>query len=177
MKLHVIKYFAIFIIFSICLCSENASKSQSTFNMQNHLAMVMKMKAKTRSMLENLYLSANRVELKNFNNFEKTNGESRSLRSKLLRTKRKTNSKLHVHTHFHSSSHSAHFSEIKSSYMKKSNLKGEDYRQFRYLNYDDVVRKLLELSGKYPDFLKINTAQKLYNLPHPGGYCNIEKKT
>ncbi len=52
-----------------------------------------------------------------------------------------------------------------------------DYKQYRYLNYDEIVERMKELAKQYPDLIKLDTAQRLYGLPYPGGYCNLKNKT
>jgi hypothetical protein len=132
----------------------NSSETKTEFNLQNHLTMMMRFKTKTHTMLENLYLSANRVEMK------KSSVKRRaSSRRKVVRTNT-----------------SSHFSSLKG--MKKMmKLKNKDYVQFRYKTYGEIVKTLEELAKKYPAYLKLTTAQKLYKLPHPGGYCANDKKT
>lgn len=151
------------IVFCILTDSINANTTKTEFNLKNHLMMLTKMKTKTRAMLENLYISANRVEMqKHYTRNKKT-----------LRTKNTS----HLNTQFESTAQrSEHFSELNSKMLKKYKLKAKDYEQYRYLNFEEVVKKLEEFAQKYPDYFTLTTAQKLYNLPHPGGYCNLEKK-
>lgn len=165
MKLFVVSV----LIFFICNFMSNLVKcdaSKSTFNLQNHLSMAMTFKVKTKTLLENLYKSANKVEFQNFNNKkvlknsendDEINFNERCGKRSLLKRKVNTNN-LH------------HF----------SNLHGKtqhEYIQYRYKEYNEIVDRLFELAQQYPDLVKVNTAQKLYNLPHPGGYCNYDKKT
>jgi hypothetical protein len=134
---------------NLCLSSE----VKTEFNLQNHLTMMMKFKTKTRNMLENLYLSANRVEMSKFNSKEKTSRKKRFTKTNL----------------------SSHFSSVREmASLNKLNTK--DYVQFRYKSYQEIVFALGELSKKYPDYLQVTTAQKLYKLPHPGGFCDSNKK-
>ena len=60
-----------------------------------------------------------------------------------------------------------------TSEMSHKNVK---YKQFRYMRYEDIVGKMKKLAKKYPQFLKIDTAQNLYKLPYPGGHCGKRKK-
>jgi len=118
--------------------------------------MLMKMKTKTKTMLENLYLSANRVDLENFNKPHNKQGQTTLINAKSPVKSQK----------------SSHFSKL----HHKQILKPANYRQYRYLNYEEIVNKLKELSKKYPNYLKVTTAQKLYNLPYPGGFCDTNRK-
>ena len=40
--------------------------------------------------------------------------------------------------------------------------------KYTYLSYVDIVKRLNELSEKYPDICKVYTAQEKYNLPTAG---------
>lgn len=152
MKLVCLFIMSIFFLSNFCFSSE----VKTEFNLQNHLSMMMKFKTKTHNMLENLYLSANRVEMKTFN--------TKNSKAKTSRKKRLSKTNL-----------SSHFSSVREmSNLNKLNTK--DYVQFRYKSYIEIVLALNELSKKYPDYLEVTTAQKLYNLPYPGGFCDINKK-
>jgi hypothetical protein len=75
-------------------------------------------------------------------------------------------------------------SEIKKQYIKQRNIKHSSdifqdhvlYKQYKYIKYQDIISKMKKLAKKYPKFLKIDTAQNLYGLPYPGGYCGKKKK-
>ena len=54
--------------------------------------------------------------------------------------------------------------------------KNVNYKQYKYKRYEDIISRMKHLARKYPTFLKIETAQKLYGLPNPGGYCGKKKK-
>ena len=46
-----------------------------------------------------------------------------------------------------------------------------NYIQYQYKEYQEIVDILKGLSVKYPNLIKLETAQNLYNLPNPGGEC------
>jgi hypothetical protein len=143
------KFLICIVVFSLTLwlISSNMSFLKSGFNLQNHLSMMMKFKSKTQSMLQNLYLSANHVEMERR---VRTNSRSKT----------------------QNSSHMSSLSKLKNKYKRS----GQKYIQYRYKNYQEIVDQLMELANQYPDYLKVSTAQELYGLPNPGGYCNAKTK-
>jgi hypothetical protein len=54
----------------------------------------------------------------------------------------------------------------------------EEYKQYTYLDYHEIEDEIHMLSKKYPNLVKIETAQKKYGLGTPGGYCDrkLDKK-
>lgn len=54
----------------------------------------------------------------------------------------------------------------------------EDFTQYRHIDYQNIVKDLKELSNKaeYKDLIELHTAQALYKLPNPGGFCDEDKK-
>lgn len=152
------KFLLLVIIFSLTfvLIFSNKSFLKTGFNLQNHLSMMMKFKTKTNSMLQNLYFSANHVEM-----------TRRKLKSRnKTKTKIKTSHKAQTSTHYSS------LRRLENKYKAST----QKYIQYRYKNYQEIVDQLMELAKKYPDYLKVTTAQELYKLPNPGGYCNLKNK-
>jgi hypothetical protein len=47
-----------------------------------------------------------------------------------------------------------------------------NYLQYEYREYSEIAEILTALAKKYPNLIKLDTAQKLFNLPHPGGKCS-----
>jgi hypothetical protein len=147
------KFLISLILFSVTLwlvCS-NQSFLETGFNLQNHLALMMKFKTKTQSMLKNLYLSANHVEMDR---------------------KMRTHSQSKSRSQTQSSTHISSLGKMKNKYKRST----QKYIQYRYKNYQEIVDQLTDLANQYPDYLKVSTAQELYNLPNPGGYCNARTK-
>ena len=61
----------------------------------------------------------------------------------------------------------------KNKNLKTNNLSPEkEQERYKYQSYDEIIEKMQTLGKEYPDLIKVETAQKLYNLPHPGGSCN-----
>jgi hypothetical protein len=148
-------------LFIIISCEESSNK----FNLQSHLQSMMKFKAKTRTLLQNLYFSANKVD-------SQCAAENKGTMISHRCGKRKTNSTIKA-TRKTKFRHSVrHFSTVSDQFVKSQN----DYIQYRYKNYQEIVDELYALAKKYPDYLKVDTAQKLYNLPNPGGFCDANKK-
>jgi len=122
--------------------------------MQNHLSMMMQFKTQTISFLKNLYETANSAtSTSKFSN----NNHIKSSRTMFKVSKNKRNRMLRSKTITHSSD------------ISYPNTK--DYRQFKYKRYYEIVESLNKLSKEYPDYLRVDTAQNLYGLPNPGGYC------
>lgn len=46
---------------------------------------------------------------------------------------------------------------------------------YKFYTYDEIVEELLSLARKYPRYLKVKTAQELYDVPVPGGDCGKDK--
>jgi len=139
----------------------NATKSKTEFNLKNHFAMMMQFKAQTKSLLNNLFDTANthttEVESTTENNISYESSRTqfkvgRTLRNKILKSKSLT--------------HSSNFKNVKAAL----------YIQYRYKRYSEIVEMLTKLSQEFPDYLKVDTAQKMYDLPHPGGYCGPNKQ-
>lgn len=141
----------------------NSSESKTEFNMKNHFSMMMQFKAQTRSLLNNLFDTANTHTMESQNNNENTYNNSneylrtkfkvgRNLRNKILKSKSLT-----------------HSSNLKDS-------KAAKYTQYRYKRFHEIVDILNKLSEEFPDYLKVDTAQKMYGLPSPGGYCGPNKQ-
>ncbi len=105
-------------------------------------------------MLENLYMSANRVDMGLLNKFDRRSSTEKVYTSR------------------------THFSSLSKRKMLKYNnkLKTQEYQQYRYKNYEEIEGELNELAQKYPDYLKVTTAQELYKLPYPGGFCDGTQK-
>ena len=51
-----------------------------------------------------------------------------------------------------------------------------NYLQYEYKNYQEIVEILKALAIKYPNLIKLDTAQNLYNLPNPGGECGLNQQ-
>lgn len=143
--------------------TNNSTKSKTEFNLKNHFSMMMQFKAQTKSLLNNLFDTANthttESDLTNENNnnneseFSRTQFKvARTLRNKIMKSKSLT-----------------HSSNLK-------NAKAALYTQYRYKRFHEIVELLNKLSQEFPDYLKIDTAQKMYGLPNPGGYCGPNKQ-
>jgi hypothetical protein len=165
---------SIIIIPIFCLMLMNlVTANQNSLSFQNHLAMMLKMKTKTRTMLENLYISANRIE----NEKNHNDGENNFLEKKFeLNSKTSKNtSKTKFFTKFHYQTKAkrttSHVSNFGKELLQSSKQAEEVYIQYRYLSYDDVVDELIRLAKEYPDYLRVTTAQEEYKLPNPGGIC------
>ena len=57
-------------------------------------------------------------------------------------------------------------------HSSKSPKKKVNYFQYEYYEYNDIAESLKDMAEKYPDLVKLETAQKRFNLPHPGGDCS-----
>jgi len=153
----------LFNFFSEITSTESKTESKTEFNLKNHFSMMMQFKAQTRSLLNNLFDTANthttETHTANENTSDNTNEFSRTkfkvgktLRNKILKSKSLT-----------------HSSNLK-------NAKALIYSQYRYKRFGEIVDLLNKLSQEFPDYLKIDTAQKMYGLPNPGGYCGPNKQ-
>ncbi len=62
----------------------------------------------------------------------------------------------------------------RSGHPHKSTVKKRkvNYLQYEYREYFEIAEILTSLAKKYPNYIKLDTAQKLFNLPHPGGNCS-----
>jgi hypothetical protein len=60
---------------------------------------------------------------------------------------------------------------------KELNSKSESSQNeaYKYYSYDEMTSELYDLAKKYPNFIKVEVAQTLYNLPHPAGHCGAKK--
>ncbi len=152
----------VLIIFNSFLIT-NSTESKTEFNLQNHFAMMMQFKAQTKSLLNNLFDTANTHTLESESANENTNSNTNEFsrtKFKVGNTLRKTILKSKSLTH--------------SSKLK--NAKAGEYTQYRYKRFHEIVDLLNKLSQEFPDYLKIDTAQKMYGLPNPGGYCGPNKQ-
>lgn len=140
------------------------SHSKTEVNLQNHLSMMMQFKVQTRSLLNNLFITANShtTEIKKNEKNENLN-QNEILRTKFKVSKNQRRTILRSKTLVHSST-------------IKNRMAAREYPQYRYKSFSEIVTKLDELSKKFPDYLRINTAQNLYGLPNPGGYCGPNKQ-
>ena len=154
------------VIFFFIFVLIKSNTTESSFNLQNHLSMMMKFKSKTNIMLKSLYISANRVEKTKTKTSKKQNKQNTFTNKKPSQNKNKKQNKQAIH----------HFSNIKAIRKQVNLLRVADYQQYRYLSYEEIVNTLYDLQRKYPNYLKIDTAQNLYKLPHPGGYCHHKMK-
>ncbi len=54
-----------------------------------------------------------------------------------------------------------------NSFLKNNN-------QYKFYSYDEIFNLIYKLSKEHPDYVKVTTAQDLYNLPNPMGSCGIK---
>jgi hypothetical protein len=47
---------------------------------------------------------------------------------------------------------------------------------YKYYTYDQIIDQLKDLEEKFPQYIKLKTGQKLFDLPNPGGYCGKNKQ-
>ena len=116
--------------------------------------MMLKFKEKTNLMLNKLYKSANRFHLNS-------------------KKKNKTNFKRMV-SRMQNQNLMQHFSSLDDLQVKKKF--DQQFVQYRYKNFNAIKTILYDLAKKYPDYLQVTTAQQLYGLPYPGGYCDLQTK-
>jgi len=137
--------------------NNNFNFNNNKLTMKSLYFMMLQYKIQTKSFLNNLIITANTVN-KEYTKVNKNTKENK-LKLKFLNkffTKKKTKSK-----------------NRKENIEYNNNNKN---KEFKYKKYDEIIYKMKKLSKKFPKFLKIKTAQKLYNLPNPYGYCGENKQ-
>ena len=156
-------------------CSENKS------SLQNHFKMMTQFKIQSKMFLNNLFETANT----HANSLEKAKEEILKKKNSSSKKREETEkAKTNTNTNTNTNSKTKNVSAMRKSIMKQktithtSDLKQEHvkYTQFRYKRYEEIISRMQKLAKKYPKFLKVENAQKLYGLPHPGGYCGKRKK-
>lgn len=159
--------FIVYII--LCLIQYYTSSfSESTFKTESHFSMMMRMKAKTKVLLNNLFKTANSVEELD----DTKNSDEEKESSEDFFTFLQTESKRRASTDNILSYMSQHISQISTNMLESYNKNTEKYVQYKYLDYNEIIEELNILKNKYPGYLELKTGQDLYNLPNPGGYCN-----
>ncbi len=157
MKLLFVLYTALIFLYScVSFKIRNHYKNLALFNLKNHLQMVMKMREKTRNLLQNLYVSANRVE--RFSKYQRVSRTSDY--NDLLEDE--------------DPSVTSESADLGSRHTNKYN-NPKNYRQYKYLTHNEIVKKLENLAQQHPDYIKLDTAQNLYGLPYPGGNCGMDE--
>jgi hypothetical protein len=167
------------IIFVICLFNiinkTYSSNTENNSSLQNHFKMMTQFKIQSKMFLNNLFETANTHS----NYMEKTKKEkSNEIKFNLKRIEKSEKTNTNTNTE------SKMKTEIRKEYIKQKNIKHSSdyfqdrvlYKQYKYIKYEDIISKMKKLAKKYPKFLKVDTAQKLYGLPNPGGYCGKNKK-
>ena len=65
-----------------------------------------------------------------------------------------------------------HNSDLKTKFRFRNRYrKNDNLEHYKYHTYDEIRSELNFMAKKHKDFLEIKTAQDLYKLPNPGGYC------
>ena len=150
------KLFFFFLTLLNLLNKINSLESKSESSLQNHYAMMAQFKATTKSLLNNFYSVANSAYTSSEERAKKILKRklknSKKLKRKLLRSKSQTHS---------------------STYHSAGPV---EYTQYKYIEYFELIQRIKNLATQYPDYVKIETAQKLYNLPNPGGFCGENKE-
>jgi hypothetical protein len=186
MKLITIKklfsFFIIFIILCFCFLYTNSSKlnmentnkitNKNKFSLQNHFKMMTQFKLQSKMFLNNLFETAN------------THGNSLKEEEKELTNREEAFARANTNANTNTNTNTEFLSEIRRKFIKEktvthsSDLFQEhvNYKQFKYIKYEEIISKMKNLAKKYPNFLHIDTAQNLYGLPNPGGYCGKKKK-
>ena len=159
--------FTVYVIF--CLIQfYTSSFSENTSKTESHFSMMMKMKSKTKVLLKNLFTTANKVEEID----EGINSDEEKDSTEDFYTFLQSESKRRASTENTLSYLSKHISKISINILNNYKKNREKYIQYKYLDYNEIIEELNLLKNKYPGYLELKTAQELYNLPNPGGYCN-----
>lgn len=144
-----------------------STDSENQSNFENHFSMMMKMKMKTRALLQNLYTTANKIE--------SSEKDIKSKQEENFFTFLQNGMKRRASTENKKSLLVSHISRLSKEMIRRYKNNKEKYIQYRYLNYHEIEAELHKLAEKYPSYLRLTTGQKLYDLPHPGGYCKSEQ--
>jgi hypothetical protein len=143
-----------FILFTLILSFLILFANTNGTGFEAHLKALNHMKTGTKSLLENLYATANMSN----------------------RRSKEVDLMMHYQEIENIVNH--------TNQVNQPGVNPKEYRPYDYYTYSEIVQKLKQLAAKYPKFMELKTAQELYGLPNPGGMCKefddenrlIEKK-
>ena len=152
----------------ICFLKLTTSTSYST-SLESHLLMMAKMKQKSRSFLEKLYISANSIYDKKQEHLDPI--ERSFLEKNSLEFESTVHSQLEQEpNHRYDPFFIEHFSEITEDKKQHRGITQYEYREYR-----NITLTLKQLAKDFPDLIKLSTGQEDFGLPSPGGQCNGQK--
>ena len=125
-------------------------KFNSEAQSQAHLSLMSRIKSKSNTFLHSLYRLSNKISEVVLDNVLNQDSE------------KELDKKINNYEGVHSS--------VPSDEDKVSNGKIEVQYNHRDFNY--IKMALKELAKKYPNYMRLTTAQKEFKLPYPGGICS-----